>query len=250
MVAVVILIGGLLYGLLDPAFDLSARGLVTYAGIVLGLVAVTWIAALPHRALHEVLFGDRGRLWGPPLALVIAALCVLISRLVGFLPGYLYGLLLGFTFAWPLEGRENARAWSAASWWLLALAFVAWLVLGAARTPGLEDSVPAAIVQSVMAAIGVAGIEAIVFDLVPIRFLPGEHLFRFRRLHWAMLYAVGVFAFAWIILDPANGFLVPENRVSLFAAVGLFVAFGLASVLFWAWFRFRRPPAGAAESPA
>lgn len=244
----VVLLSGLLYGLLDPRFGPDARSLVTFVGIVLGLVAVTWAATLPHRSIHQQVLGDRGRLWAPFAVLIIAALCVLISRVVGFLPGYLYGLILGFRFATALEGRDEARAWAAAGWWMLGLAVVAWLTLGAVRMPGLESSVPAEIAASVLAALVIAGIEAIVFELVPVRFLPGELVFRHRRVQWAVVYALGVFAFAWIILNPANGFLGTGAGVSLFAAVGLFLAFGIASILFWGYFRFRpeRPSPGPA----
>jgi hypothetical protein len=236
---VVVLLAGLLYGLLDPGFGPDTRSLVTFVGIVLGLVAVTWATSLPHRAIHRQLLRDRGRLWAPAGVLIIAALCVLISRVVGFLPGYLYGLILGYRWAVTLEGRDEARAWAAAGWWMLALATVSWLTLGAVRMPGLEASVPAEIAASVLAALVTAGVEALVFELVPIRFLPGELVFKHRRVHWAVLFALGVFAFAWIILNPANGFLGTGAGVSLFAAVGLFLAFGIVSVLFWGYFRFR-----------
>ncbi len=240
MVAVVLFGSSLLYALLDPDFGLDARGLVTFAGIVLGLVAVTWAAGLPHRAIHRQFAGDRGRLWGAPAVLLVAALCVLISRLVGFQPGYVYGIILGFVFVTRLQPGDEARSWTAAAWWMLSLAVVAWLTLGAVRTPGLEASVPAEIVASVLAAVVVAGIEAIVFELVPVRFLPGEFVFRHRRVQWVVLYALGVFGFAWVILNPANGFIgTGSDGTDLFAAVALFLAFGLASVLFWGWFRFR-----------
>jgi hypothetical protein len=243
----VVLIAGLLYGLLDPAFGPDTRSLVTFAGIVLGLLAVTWATSLPHRAIHRQVLGDGGRLWAPAGVLVIAALCVLISRVVGFLPGYLYGLILGYRFAITLDDRDEARAWAAGGWWMLALAGVAWLTLGAVRMPGLETSVPAEVAASVLAALVTAGIEAIVFELVPLRFLPGELVFRHRRVQWVLLYALGVFAYAWIILNPANGFLGAGAGVSLFAAIGLFVAFGIVSVAFWAYFRFRPEPLRSAS---
>jgi len=236
----VVLVAGLLYGLLDPKFGADTRSAVTFAGTVLGLLAVTWAASLPHRALHRTLHGDAGRIWAPFGVLAIAALCVVISRLVGFLPGYLYGLILGYQFGSRLESRDESRAWTASAWWMLSLALVAWLTLGAVRMPGLEDSVPGEIAATVLAALVVAGVEALVFELVPIRFLPGEHVFRWQRLQWVVLFALGVFAFAWIILNPTNGFVGSGSGVSLFAAVGLFLAFGIVSVLFWGWFRLRR----------
>ena len=84
-----------------------------------------------------------------------------------------------------------------------------------------------------------AGIEGIVFALMPLRFLPGELVYRFQRWRWAALYALGLFGFVMILLNPATGYVPSQNSVPFVMAVALFVAFGLVSVLFWGYFRFR-----------
>ena len=240
-IAAFVLVSALLYGLLDPGFGPNAVSVVTFLGIVAALVGVTWVAALPGRSMHRALAGDRGRLRAVPVTLVVAAACVLVSRVAGFLPGYLYGLILGYTFARELEARQTARAGALGAWWMLALALAAWFSLGALRTPGIEPSVPAAIAESVAAALVVGGIEGIVFGLVPLRFLPGEPVLRWRRIEWAALYGAGVFGFFWIILDPAHGFVGTHEQSEVITALALFIGFGLASVLFWSYFRFRGP---------
>ena len=234
-----VLVSGLLYGLLDPGFGPKADSAVTFLGFVAALLAVTWAANLPRRAMHWSLSGDRGRLHAVPGALVIAAACVLISRVAGFLPGYLYGLVLGYTFARNLEEAPTARSHAMGAWWMLGLAAVCWLMLGAARSPGIAGTLPGAIGQTVLAALLVAGIEGIVFGFVPLRFLPGEHVFRWRRSQWGILYAIGLFGFIWVVLNPANGLVAATQHGSLGTALGLFIGFGLFSVLFWGYFRFR-----------
>jgi len=238
VIAAFVLVSGLLYGLLDPDFGPDTRSLVTYAGIVVALVAVTWAAALPRRAVHRAA-GDPGHLHAVPGTLAIAAACVLVSRLAGFLPGYLYGVILGYAFARQLGVPEEGRSHALSAWWMLGLAFVAWLTLGAVRGLGIEGSMPAAVAESVLAALVVAGIEGIVFGLVPLRFMRGEPIFRWHRWRWAALYAVGVFGFIAILINPTTGFLVPSKQTSVVSAVALFIGFGLVSVLFWGYFRFR-----------
>ncbi len=239
LIAAFVLVSGLLYGLLDPTFGLDERSLITYAGIVTSLVIVTWAAALPSRAMHARLVGDRGYASALAGTLVVAAICVLISRLVGFLPGYLYGLVLGFSFLKSIEPAQDGRAGHLGAWWMLAIAFIAWLTLGAVRIPGVEDTLPAIIIASVLAALTVAGIEGIVFSMMPLRFLPGELVYRFQRWRWAALYAIGLFGFVMILLNPATGYIPSQNGVPFVMAVALFVAFGVVSVLFWGYFRFR-----------
>jgi hypothetical protein len=240
-VLVFVLVSAALYGLLDPGFGLGAASLVTYFGLLVALVAVAWLAALPLRSVHHRLTGDSGRLRAVPWTLLFAALSVLISRAACFLPGYLYGLVIGYAFVREIEERDEGRGLAAGAWWMLGLAFVAWFALGAVRTPGIEPSVPGRIAESVFAAITVGGIEGIVFGLVPLRFLHGEAVFRWRRSRWGVLYGLGLFAFFWIILNPSNGFVGTSSQTELFTALALFVGFGLASVLFWSYFRFRRP---------
>ncbi|MFI5253977.1 MAG: FGLLP motif-containing membrane protein [Candidatus Limnocylindrales bacterium] len=239
-----VLVAGLLYGLLDPSFGPDQRSLVTYAGLILALLAVTWAAALPIRAAHRAA-GDPGRWHAVGGTLLVAAACVLISRLAGFLPGYLYGLILGYRFARQLDGAGEGRARAVGAIWMLGLAAVAWFTLGAVRSLGIEGTPAATIAESVLAALVVAGIEGVVFGLLPLRFLHGEPIFRWHKWLWGLLYAVGLFGFVAVLINPSAGVLAPSTHTSFLTAVGLFVAFGLASVLFWGYFRFR--PAASAS---
>jgi hypothetical protein len=242
-----VLLAGLLYGFLDPTFGPDGRSAVTFGGIVAALVLVTWLQNLPVRAAHRAASPDgtdRGQIDAVLGTLVVAAACVVISRATGFLPGYLYGLVIGYAFARQLRAEDNARALLAAAWWMLGIAAVCWLMLGAMRGPGVGGTVPGQIAVSVMVAVTVAGVEGIVFGLVPVRFLPGEPIFRWSRVRWAVPYAIGLFAFIWIILNPANGFATALDQAGFVTALWLFIGFGAASILFWAWFRFR--PAQAA----
>jgi hypothetical protein len=245
LVIAFVLVSGVLYGLLDPSFGLTETSAVTYAGIVLGLVIVTWLANLPNRWIHGTLTRDRGRLWTIPSTLVVAAFCVLISRLVGFMPGYLYGLVFGYVFAMKVEPQQDARGGAAGAWWLLALAGVAWITLGAVRTQGVDGTIPGTIAEAILAALVVSGIEGVVFAMLPLRFLPGEAVFKHQRVRWFVLYGLGLAGFVYILLNPASGYVPSEGSASFIVALALFVGFGISSILFWGYFRFRRKPAAA-----
>ena len=238
-VALFVLISGLLYGLLDPSFGTDPDSGLLYLGLVVALLAVAWVSNLPLRAVHRTRDGDRGRLHAAMGTLVIAAGCVLISRAAGFLPGYLYGLILGYRFARGLEKTDEGRARALGGWWMLAVAAVCWVMLEAVRSPGIAGTLPGVIGENVLVALVVAGIEGVVFGFVPLRFLHGERVFQWRRGQWAALYAIGVFGFFWIILNPTNGFLPDGPTTSFATALALFAGFGLVSILFWGWFRLR-----------
>ena len=238
----VVLVGGVLYGLLDPTFGPDARSLVTYAGIVAGLVVATWAVEAPRRSAQKRLNGDTGWLHAAPWTLLLAAACVAISRLAAFEPGYLYGLLIGFRFRASVVQPDAGRVAGTAAAWLTGLAAMAWFGLGSVRTDGIEPSVAAAIAESVFAALVVGCLEAVVVGLIPARFMLGEPLFRWSKVRWAMAYLPGVFLFCWLLLHPADA-ITGANPAPLATTVILFAGFGVASILFWAYFRLRPGPA-------
>src|SRR6058998_1507900 len=90
----------------------------------------------------------------------------------------------------------------------------------------------------------VAGLENAVFAMLPLRFMPGGAVFKWNRIVWAVLIGLGVFGFAHVLLNPSAGagYLADTTRTSFFTLVALLVVFGVGSVGFWAWFRFRHDP--------
>jgi hypothetical protein len=102
-----------------------------------------------------------------------------------------------------------------------------------------DPSAALLILDSVLAATFVAGIEGVVFGMIPIRFLAGSKLFAWSRAMWAALFGVGAFLFLHVLLDPESEYLADPNSVPTTTILAFFAAFGLISVLFWAYFRFR-----------
>ena len=228
----------LLYGFLDPTFGIDAHSAATFVGMLVAIAVVTLVFAIPTWRAHRRR-GDPARLKVVPLSLAVAVVCVLISRVTGFQPGYLYGLLIGLAFAHELSGVEEGRATGVAAGLMLATAAVAWLAIGAlpAGNPGFA----ATALRTALAAVMVAGLEGVVFGLLPFRFLPGESLYGWNRALWAALLGVGAFAFLHILVNPASGYLADTSRTPLLTVIGLLLGFSLVSVAFWAWFRFRSP---------
>lgn len=237
------LLAALLYGFLDPGFGFSVGSLATFLGMLFGIVLVTTAFAVPVVLAHRRL-GDRWKVKVVPVSLLIGVACVLLSRLTGFQPGYLYGLLIGLAFARELSAAEEGRATAVGAAVMLAVAFAAWLGLG--NLPE-GDGFGLVVLRTSLAALMVAGLEGVVFGLLPMRFLPGEPLYAWNRVLWGTLLAVGALAFFHILINPASGYLSDSSRTPLLTVAALLVGFSLVSVAFWAWFRFRSGP--AAEEP-
>jgi hypothetical protein len=235
------LLAALLYGFLDPEFGFSLGSLATFLGMLVGILLVTAAFAVPLALAHRR-HGERLSLKVVPISLAIGVVCVLLSRLTDFQPGYLYGLLIGLAFARELSAAEEGRATALGAGLMLGVAFASWLGLGALPD---NDAFGLVVARTALAALMVAGLEGVVFGLLPMRFLPGEPLYRWNRVLWAGLLLIGAFAFFHILINPASGYLSDTSRTPLFTVVALLLGFSLVSVAFWAWFRFRpdQPPA-------
>ena len=175
----------------------------------------------------------------------------LVSRLSDFQPGYLYGLIVGFFFAHAVTHEVEGKAEAAAAGVSLIAAFVAWIALAFLRGVGLDRYV-----HERSASIGdrddrrgrprERGLRDAAAAL-PARMLPCT---RGTAWHGSVLIGLGIFGFAHVLLNPTAGagYLADTTRTSFFTLVALLVVFGIASVAFWAWFRFR-PDATRSHGP-
>lgn len=236
-----VLLAALLYAFLDPTFGVSLDSLATVAGLAVGLLVILLAYGLPLIVLARV---DRFALSvrALPATLLIGIICVLVSRLADFQPGYLYGLVIGFFFAHGDEHRLEGRAQAVAAAMSLAVAFVAWVGLAVLRGGGApQGDLSAALLEAATVTIVVAGLENAVFAMLPLRFMPGAAVYAWNRRVWAILIGLGLFGFVHVLLNPSAGagYLADTTRTPFFTLVALLALFGLASVLFWAWFRFR-----------
>lgn len=244
-IALFVAISALLYAFLDPTFGINLDSMATLCGLALGLVVVVLAQGLPMLA-----FARRGRLpllvRALPATLVIGVLCVLISRLANFQPGYLYGLIVGFLIVGDAAPAEEGRAKAVATGMVLVTGVVAWLGLAAMRASGAPPDLVGAALQTAATTVVVAGFEAAAFAMLPLRFLPGAAVFAWDRRVWALLLGLGVAGFVHVLLNPTTGYLDDDTRASFLTLVVLLAGFGLASIVFWGYFRFR-PSRVAAE---
>ena len=242
-IAVFVALSGLIYGFLIPGFGLDVPSLATVLGLIAGLVIVILAFDLPARQYHGARTGDLGRLRVYPASIFVGIACVLVSRVVNFQPGYLYGLVVGYQFHREMSGADEGRSAALRAMWALGASLVAWLALAvvAPANPATSSLVDLAL-DTMLATIVVAGVEGALFELFPLRFLPGAQVFAWRRPVWAALFAVSAFAFVAVLINPASGYLSNTRQIPLLVALALFTVFAVVSLSFWGYFRFRHTP--------
>jgi hypothetical protein len=240
-----VVISAVVYGFLNPGIGLTGESAAEVAGIGLGIVVTAFAFELPVLLAHR---GSGVTLRVLPGTIVVGLLCVVISRLTGFLPGYVYGLILGFAFAGELSRAQEGRRAAMAGVVMLALAVGAWLLTGVVG--GDDQSVVGIALRTVLAAVVVGGLEGVVFGLLPLRMLRGETLFTWNRVVWGVIFGLGVFAFAHILINPTSGYLADSSRTPFLTILTLLIGFGAVSIGFWAYFRYRpERPAADPEEP-
>ena len=227
----------LLYGFLDPGFGLNAASIPTFVGLLLGVLITTLGFALPTLLMRRARNGDRGRMRILPVALLVGVTCVVISRVINFQPGYLYGMVLGLIFGIEIDDKTSAREVAVTSLVMVFIATIAWFGLGAVRSG--ESGTLTDLTEATLAMTTVAAFEALVFGLLPIHGMPGKVLFRHRRWLWAVIWSVAVLAFFHILVNPQSGYLVDTALVPVAATYGLLAFFTLVSAALWGWFRLQ-----------
>ncbi|HEX6487843.1 MAG TPA: FGLLP motif-containing membrane protein [Candidatus Dormibacteraeota bacterium] len=238
-----LLAGAWLNGQLDPNFAFDRRSLTNYLAMIItilfGVTVSTGVAILYRLAR------GREREWHPhalPLGLGIAALCVVISRLTGFAPGYFYGLVAGVAFGTTLAKHEAGHTAALASLTTMALAVVAWFAWAAVNPHAQANGAwPVVLIDDFLGSVFVGGLVGNVVGLLPLRSLQGGTLIGWHRGVWGGIFAIAVFGMVQVLLHPEQGAVHPSGA-PLVTAILLFIGFGGGSIAFNRYFTWQGRP--------
>ena len=149
-------------------------------------------------------------------------------------------------FGQELATEEDGRVSALSTAIMLLVGLGAWLGWSAVRSAasGPTPSPGVLVLETTLTAVAVAGIESSVVGLLPMQFMVGARVVAWSRAVWALLLGVSLFAFIHILLRPGSGYVGQSSTGSALAVALLFVGFGLVSVIFWGYFRLRRPRPG------
>lgn len=189
---------GVISSFVDPQFGLNAGSLRTVISIlagfavevVLGWVVVVWLV---RRTTPEATASFVFR----PLSLALVAGAVALTRVTGFEPGIIFGLVAGVGFA-SLAGRlAEAKAALAPLGYGAVVALLAW---SAFHLVDQSTSTTGVFMAEAFSAMAVAGLAALPIALFPVPGMPGAVVFAWSRRAWLGCYAFGLFAFFVVLL--------------------------------------------------
>jgi hypothetical protein len=246
--------GTVIGGLNDPSFGFNTKSVETFVAVVLAFALSMTVSAgveIAYRRRRGL--ASAWQLHALPLGLIVAIGCMLVSRLSGFQPGYLYGVIAGIVFRQAVGKRERGHGVALVSLATLVLAVGAWAVWTPVATSASHPH-PSAVVltaDTFLAGLFISGIVGTVIGLVPLEFMPGSALARWHRGAWTVVFTAATFLLIQVMLHPAaRTRRIPDAPIVTTAV--LFGVFGLLSVAFNRYFAFRgrRPTGGLEEEDA
>jgi hypothetical protein len=239
----VLMIGAILGAMLSPHFGVNIATVVafisTLAAFALGTL-ISWYVSRTFRRLRGYrLVSYRKAL---PLGLVIAALCVVISRISSFEPGYLYGIVVGVAFAETMNERHNAHLTAIGSVATMAVALVSWILWIPVNHLALEHTgfIPLAVIDNVLGSLFIGGLVGTTIGLLPLVLLPGRTLMSWRKDAWAVLFFIALFLLIEVELRPESGPASASNAPWV-TAIFLFLLFGGGTIAMRRYFAARTP---------
>lgn len=227
-------LAAILGAFVDPDFGINAMSGRVVVTLFLSFVLfnlVTWsiVRVVARRLQPESKPLLRFR-WG---TLVLVALAVLVARLLQLEPGIIFGLVAGVAYATALRASRSAIIVLAGSGFGLALGLVAWVTysLLSPIASGSPDSVPLIFLTEFLAGVTVKGVSSLPLALLPFGSLDGAKLIKWRRVVWALAYAVGLAAFMLVLLTiPKAWGEVPGDYARW---IILFGTYALVALVLW-----------------
>lgn len=228
---------GLINSVLDKSFGFNRTTLWLFLGQSLGIAIVTLVSQVPiiiggvreHRRVHlQVLAG----------AMVIAIVCVAVSRLAGLSPGYCYGLIAIFLLSPEPPDDDEGKMHAFASVLVLIVSAAAFFATAAVFQRATQHS-PSAIWLILDPALNVTflgGFASLAFSMFPLPFLPGRHVAKWSKPVFYAISGVGLVGFIAVLLAPGSGSSREIHHFAVVPLLGAFVAFALVSVGFMMYF--------------
>lgn len=233
-----------LLGFADPDFGPNGASVRLMLAMVISVVTINIGLSLIVMRVARRAFDVAAVLKPMPAALAIVAVSVLVSRLAGISPGFLFGIVLGVAYARELRLRDDARLGVLGVGLTIAAGVLAWLGYGLASLtsgPGFFNN----LLIETLAAITLEALGTLVIALLPIEFLDGRTIFRWSKLAWTGLYLLTLLVFLFVVVPLTDNWGVASAPI--FGWGTLFVVFALVAVVTWAV--FRRKPRATTSSP-
>ncbi|MEO6115954.1 MAG: hypothetical protein ABIP33_06180 [Pseudolysinimonas sp.] len=226
-----VLAASVISALVDPHLAFDAAGLRTVLSILVSFVievVLGWLVLLLIvRRTHP---GTVATFQFKPLTLVVVAAAVLLTRITGFQPGIVFGLVAGVVFGGVI-GTAKARVALIGLGYGFAVGILAWIGYSIIATSAPHPNAVLVFAQETLSSAAIAGIAALPIALLPIGALVGREVWQWNKIVWAVAYAIGLIGFFLVLMPmPFSWQAVP---LSLWTWIALYLVYALVATAVW-----------------
>ena len=236
-------ISGLIYGVLEPGFGFNDKSLIMFLGLIITIAIVTYFYNGGQLIMASI-FNLESAILLFPIGVLVAAICVLFTRIDGFQPGVIYGFVASAAVigSGEVNTDEDGQIIFYPAIALLGLCLVAWILISPFRDFATDHtSLWAALPETIAVGVFVGALEGTFFQMIPIRYLDGHKVWSWNKAAWVLTAGIAAFMF-WAILlhDQSSSASSVTHGTPAVAIVAMAVCLVL-SVGFYAFFRLRGP---------
>jgi hypothetical protein len=222
--------------------------------VAVGLLVALPVVTFAFEFSAELYLRTRSKIPGSlrvlPTALLVGAVCALVSRAIHLEPAYLYGVFAGYTAARAdaLAEEEEGKSVLVGVAVLALVAGISWFAWGAldGQAHGDHRSWFVILVSTAFFWIFVLAAESLVFGLIPLKYLDGALVRRWRTSAWLVPQLLAAAFFVYVMMLHGT-----TKHVSTFSEVfrpfAVFVGVGLLSFAFWGYFQWKGRPTAEHE---
>jgi hypothetical protein len=228
-----VLLASLISSFVDPTFGFNGSSVRVYLSILVSFLldaVAGWflLIYLVRRARPHT----TASFHFSPASLIVVAAAVIFTRLTGFAPGIIFGLVAGVAFGTVLATTEKARVALVGLGYSFVVAVIGWVGYSAlAATAGAHPNAGEVFLSETLSSMAIGGIAALPIALIPIRGLTGYDVFRWNRWVWGSAYGIGLLGF-FIVLMPLP-FSWTDVHINLVIWIAVYIAYGLVAIIAW-----------------
>ena len=230
-----IVLASVAFGFADPKFGFDLVSLRSTLALAIGLLLVMEVPNLATSTLLRRRWSARARVVVQPGALVLSIAGVVASRIFGFHPGLLIGLVMGLELASDARAEHRKRAVVLRMGITAGIATGAWLVYSLLSAGPEPHDFAGLLTRETLVAATDEGLTGLVVALIPVTFMEGKQLFDGSKWLWAAIAVPVGFLFAILVIPRA--FTEEGPDVSFWAWIAVLVLFSVLALAVWLAFR-------------
>jgi hypothetical protein len=232
-----------LFAFIEPGFPTEDGAIQYLIGMMIGFALVSTVFFATWRyVLHRLEPDGEGHWRIFPPYIVLAGFLVVMARLAHFIPGVVLGTVAEYEPARRLSTRTAGIRVLTTYGVLIVLGVAAWFAWIPVEHAAAEEGASSLtlILDSALAITFVSALESVAFGLIPMTFLDGADLFRWRKGAWAAMWGGALLWFSVVIMRPAlSTYGEHAEHANILWIALLFSSLMVVALTTWGFFRVR-----------